>query len=258
MNKRWFVPIIALILVALCSGAALGLEPFAVREYVTDRAGMLSETQRQGLASELWKYDQATGNQILVVTVPSLEDREAVEFTEALFELNQPGQKGKDNGLILFVAQAERKIRIEVGYGLESVVPDGRAGTIIRDEISPRFRAGDFSGGITAGTVAIIRSITPDYRFSETAPPAPRPKRDRSFPAAFVVAMIIFGVVTVFGQRDRGQTHRRYRRGYSEPTYWGGGWPGGGGWSGSNRDRSGGGFRGGGGGFGGGGASGGW
>jgi uncharacterized protein len=255
MNKRWFIPIIALLLLALCSGAALALEPFAIREYVTDRAGMLSDTERQGLATELWKYDQATGNQILVVTVPSLEDRETVEFTEALFELNQPGQKGKDNGIILFVAQAERKIRIEVGYGLESVVPDGRAGTIIRDEISPRFKAGDFGGGISAGAISIIRAITPDYSFSESVP-APRRTKDRSFPAAFIVAMVLFGVVSIFGNRGRSQTYRRYRRGYSEPWYWGGGGSGGG-WSGGG-SGGGGGFSGGGGSFGGGGASGDW
>jgi uncharacterized protein len=260
MNKRWFSLIIAFLFLAGFAGAALALEPFPIKGYVTDRAGLMSEGERQQLGRELWKYDQDTGNQILVVTVPTLEDRETVEFTEALFELNKPGQKGKDNGIILFVAKAERKIRIEVGYGLESAVPDGKAGTIIRDAISPRFKAGDFGGGIRAGAAALIGAISPGYTLADQpAPVRSRPERDRSFPAALVVGLIIFAFVSMAGNRGNQVRQGRLRRGYSEPWYWGGGGFGGGsgsGWGGGS--GGGGGFSGGGGSFGGGGASGDW
>lgn len=264
MVKRWFSLIIAFLLLVGCAGATLALEPFPLKAYVTDRAGLLSESEQQQLGGELAQYDKATGNQLLVVTVPSLEDRELIEFTEALFQLNKPGQKGKDNGIILFVAKNERKLRFEVGYGLEGVVPDGKAGAIIREEISPRFKAGDYYGGIQAGMFAVIHAISPDYTIAgqdQPAPVAEKQRGDHSFPAALVVGLIIFGLVSMAGNRGNRTHQGRLRRGYSEPWYWGGGGGfggGSGGWPGGGGDSGGGGFSGGGGSFGGGGASGDW
>jgi uncharacterized protein len=257
MTKRWLAAIVALLLLAGMAGAALGLETFKIDRYVTDRAGLLSESENRQLAVMLDQYARDTGNQILVITVPTLENREVVEFTEELFALNRPGQEGKDNGALLLVAKAERKIRIEVGYGLEEALPDGKAGTIIREEISPRFKAGDFSGGITAGVGAMLTAISPDYQFSglpETRP-ARRTKRGLSpFSALVLLLIVIFS--SIFNRYDRLNTRRRYRSGYSEPWFWGGGGFGGGG--GGSDGFGGGGFGGGGGGFGGGGASGDW
>ncbi len=258
MNKRWISAIIAFLLVMAWAGSAWALEPFQLSRYVTDQAGLLSSSEQQALAQELGRYHQATTNQIVIVTVPSLEDRELVEFTEELFMLNKPGQKGKDNGIILFVAKAERKVRIEVGYGLEGVVPDGRAGTIIREAISPRFQAGDYYGGLQAGVVSLIQAISPDYQGLNEPAPAPQ-RRDRSLPVAWIVALIIAGLVTFNGNRSNRMHQGRHRRGFSEPWYWGGGggWSGGGGFGGGGGSDSGG-FSGGGGNFGGGGASGDW
>ena len=257
MSKRWISAIIAFLLVIALAGSAWALEPFELSRYVTDQAGLLSSSEQQELSQELGRYHQATTNQIVVVTVPSLEDRELVEFTESLFELNKPGQKGKDNGIILFVAKAERKVRIEVGYGLEGVVPDGRAGAIIREEISPRFKAGDYYGGLQAGVSSLIKSINPDYQGSNEPAPAPvRQRRDRSLPVAWIVAIIIAAFVTINGNRSNRMHQGRYRRGFSEPWYWGGG--GGGGFDGGSVGSDSGGFSGGGGDFGGGGASGDW
>ncbi len=164
MNKRWISGIIAFLLVISLGSAAWALEPFKLSEYVTDQAALLSVEEQQQLSQELSQYQAATTNQIVIVTVPSLEDRELVEFSESLFQLNKPGVKGKDNGIILLVAKTERQVRLEVGYGLEDVVPDGRAGTIIRDEISPRFKSGDYYGGLLAGANTLMKTITPDYQ----------------------------------------------------------------------------------------------
>jgi uncharacterized protein len=257
MRKRWLTGIITLLFLMGSVAAALALEPFSVNQYVTDQAGLLPEDASRQLARQLGQYARDTGNQLLVITLPTLENREIVEFTEALFKLNQPGQKGKDNGAVLLVAKAERKIRIEVGYGLEGVLPDGKAGTIIREEIASRFKAGDFSGGIIAGVGAMIRAITPDYSLDSLPETRPAPRRtERGLsPFAVLIFIIIFVMSSVFNRFGRINQRRRYRSGYSEPWYWGGGGPfggSGGGWG------DGGGFSGGGGGFGGGGASGDW
>ena len=255
MNKRWFSLIIALFLMGWFSIAALGMEPFQISQYVTDRAGLLSRNEQARLSEALYQYDKATSNQILVVVVPSLEGEDLVDFTEGLFELNKPGVQGRDNGIIFLVAQDEREIRIEVGYGLEEPVPDGRAGSIIRNQIAPRFQGGDYYGGITAGVYSIIKSITPDYSIEGYQGNPVRRREGGSFGSALIVALIIAFLSIFSGYRSNQTYHRRYYRGYSETRYWGGGGFGGG--FGGGRS-GGGGFRGGGGSFGGGGASGGW
>jgi uncharacterized protein len=246
------------VLVLWCAGAALGLEAFKITRYLSDQAGLLSQAQGDRIAGLLADYAQKTGNQLLVVTVPALEGEELTDYAERLFERNHPGEKGKDNGLIMVIARDERKIRLEVGYGLEAAVPDGKAGTIIRDEITPRFKEGDYYSGIVSGITAIITAVSPDYTFSSggTLPVRER-KRDNSLPSALVVALVIF-LFTAFGNMRERQYHRSRRsRGFSEPWYWGGGGGFGGG-SGGFGGGSDGGFSGGGGGFGGGGAGSSW
>lgn len=248
------IVIIAVLFLMALSSCALAIEPFKVTQYVTDQAQILSESERAQLSDQLGQYAEKTGNQFLVITVPSLENGDLVDFTEKLFALNKPGQKGVDNGLILFIAINERKIRFEVGYGLEEKLPDGKAGAIIREDIAPYFKAGDYYSGIMAGVNSAISAMTPGYQMS-SAEPRQAPKKDSAFPAAFLVAIIIF-VISLFG--GRGSHRRRYGRGYSEPWYWGGGGGFGGSGGGGFGGGSSGGFSGGGGSFGGGGASGGW
>lgn len=259
MKKRWFSLIIALFLVGWFSTAAFGMEAFKISQYVTDRAGILSQSEQARLSQELYRYAEATGNQLLVVVLRSLEGEELVDFTERLFELNRPGVKGKDNGLILLVSLAERKIRIEVGYGLEETVPDGKAGSIIRNEIAPRFQQGDYYGGITAGVYSLMKSISPDYKIESLQRTPVQRRGESSLPSALVVALIIILFTFLSGFHGNRTYHRRYRRGYNGTDYWGGRGFGGGfgsGFGGGSSD--GGGFKGGGGRYGGGGASGGW
>ncbi len=256
MNKRWFSLIIALFFIGQFSIATWGMEAFKINQYVTDQVGILTESEQTGLSQELYQYAENTGNQILVVIIPSLKGDDLEGFTEKLFEHNKPGLKGKDNGLILLVAKEEQKIRIEVGYGLEESVPDGRAGMIIRNEITPRFQNGDFYGGIRAGVYTIIKSISPDYNIEGYQATPVRRKKSSSFPSAFIVAMILVLFSFFSSLRNNRNNQRRYRRGYSDTGYWGGGFGSGGGFGGGS--SGGGGFSGGGGSFGGGGASGGW
>ncbi|HEX3044960.1 MAG TPA: TPM domain-containing protein, partial [Bacillota bacterium] len=253
MNRKWrslsciCSLFIAIVFVFTVGMAAFGLEPFKITEYVTDRAGILSENDRSQIASQLADYADATGNQILVVTIPSLEGEDLIDFTEQLFTLNKPGQKGKDNGLILLIAQQERQIRIEVGYGLEGPVPDGKAGAIIREQISPYFKAGDFYNGIFAGVNAIIQAITPEYNLTNPVPSPETRSHPRNSSAGAVVGLIIAFIILIFGNLGNNR-RRRFRRGYSEPWFWGGGGGrrGGGGFGGFGGGSSGGGGFGGG------------
>ena len=100
----------------------------------------------------------------MVILIPSLEGHDLIQVTEDYFRQNKPGQKEKDNGLILLVAKQERQIRIEVGYGLETKIPDGKAGAIIKDEIIPCFKDNDYNDGVINGVKAIITAIDPAYR----------------------------------------------------------------------------------------------
>jgi uncharacterized protein len=248
--------VLAAVFILAISVAAFGLKPFKVGEYVTDQAGILSDATRTQLATLLDEYGKQTTNQILVVTVPSLEGDNEIDFTEELFKLNQPGQKGKDNGIIFMVAVEDRKMRIEVGYGLEGEVPDGKAGTIMREQVAPYFKQGDYNSGITSGTFALIQAITPDYPLPSKPGSGPTPTSDSgndglSIPGIIII-MAIIGIISWLSSL---RNTRRVRRGYSEPWFWGGG--GGGGFSGGS-GGSGGGFSGGGGSFGGGGSSGSW
>ncbi len=264
--KRKLSLIIALFLLLGLIAPVWALTPFKISEYVTDQAEMLSAAEEETLAVKLSNFAKQTSNQLLIVTLKSLEDQDVVDFTEQLFKLNKPGQAEKDNGLILLIAKAERKTRIEVGYGLEEKVPDGKAGWIIRDQINPHLKTGNYYAGILAGVNTIISEITGEAPPADSANPGftktRAKKKDNALPFAFLIAVVIF---IISGVRNRAMQRRSFRGGYSEPWYWGsgfdlgrgGGFGGGSSWGGNSggSDTS---FGSGGGDFGGGGASGDW
>jgi len=126
---------------------------------VTDNAEILSLDVRQTLTEALKAHEEKTGNQIAVLTIPSLEGESIEEYAVAIFNAWKLGQKGKDNGVLIVVSPNDRRLRIEVGYGLEGTLPDGMAGSIIRQHITPRFKTGDYNGGIRAGVSAIIQVL---------------------------------------------------------------------------------------------------
>ncbi len=228
---------------------------------VSDYAGVLQTAERQQLESYLAERERATGAQVAIAIFPSLEGESLEDFSLQVADKWRIGQKGLDNGVILLVFLRERKVRLEVGYGLEATIPDIVAGQIIRDVIAPRFREGRYGAGLDAAAHAIYQRID-DVR-SGKAPPVRRP-RQTSLPIVGFFALLVVVLIMLGMEASRSQRFVN-RRGYTGGS---GGWsppiimpmPGPG-WGGRRRDDDdigGGGFSGGGGDFGGGGASGGW
>jgi len=237
----------------------LAARPVEPKGYVTDNARALTPETSQKIESILATLERQTSAEVAVVTVPSLEGNNIEEYAVELFKKLGLGKKGKDNGVLFLIAPAEKKLRIEVGYGLEGIIPDGVAGRIIRDNVVPFFRQGDMDHGIYNGTLAVAQIIAKDAGVNFSLPPAEAP----SFPSErvdyglirFVVFLIVF--IFVFLTRILGGRRRGRGRGFLGGWWLGGGGFSGGGWS--SGGFGGGGFGGfGGGSSGGGGASGGW
>jgi uncharacterized protein len=123
---------------------------------VTDNAEILSPAMRSSLTEQLKSHEERTGNQLAVLTVPTLEGESIEDYAVAVFAAWKLGKKGKDNGVLIIVVPNERRMRIEVGYGLEGTLTDGAAGRIIRNAMAPRFKAGDYDGGVEAGVKNVI------------------------------------------------------------------------------------------------------
>jgi uncharacterized protein len=230
--------------------------PAAPRDYVIDLAGVIDDSSKARLNALLLELEQKTTAQVLVLTVQSLDGQSVEEFAFNTKEKWKLGQKGKDNGVLIIVAVKDRKYRIEVGYGLESVLPDSLVGSIGREYFVPYFRRGDYSSGIYSGTVAVIRTIATHEGVrianGETAAP-PRGAvtgRPIGIFQAVVFGLLALVAVILF------ITHPRQCFLILLFSQMGGGR---GGWSGGSGGFGGGSFGGGGGGSGGGGgASGGW
>ena len=251
------------ILLFVFASAACGADkiPPAPTRYFTQTTRLVSPAAAEALNQKLEEFEKKTSSQILVVIFPRLPERAALEdFTVRAAQAWRVGQKAKDNGAILFIFVADRKIRIEVGYGLEGAIPDAIAKRIIDDEMRPRFQRGDMEGGVIAGANALMQAAQGEYQGTGTTV-AQRGRTGRVPCGSGIVMAIV--LVLLFSAMARGlgggtMYHRRRRRHGHWGTPWipMGGWGGGGGrgggWSG------GGGFSGGGGRFGGGGASGGW
>ena len=234
--------------------------PPAPAARLNDYAGLLSAADRDRIEAQLAARERATGAQLFIAIFPSLEGESLEDFSIKLAERWRAGQKGLNNGVILVVFARDRKLRFEVGYGLEPVVPDIVAGQIIRDVIAPRFREGNYAAGLSAAIDAVYGRIE-----GKPAPPPSSKRRENQLPIVgfAVVALIIVFILGSEMFRSRrfvgGHGYTGGRGGWVPPIIFfpggGGGWRGGGGGGGGD----GGGFSGGGGGgFGGGGASGDW
>lgn len=207
---------------------------------VVDPANMISTSDEKKLNTLLATHEKATTNQVVVVTVNNLQDNTIENFGYQLGRHWGIGQKDHNNGVLLIVANSERKVRIEVGYGLEGTLTDAIAANIIQTIILPKFKQGQFSSGILIGTTAIIEALGGQYQ-----PQALTKRRNSNINVGGIVFfLILFILFFLFSARERDKYGIEYG---------GGRFGGGGGYS-----SGGGGFFGGGGGFGGGGASGGW
>ena len=254
---------VALLAAASARAAKEDTLPPKPARYVTDKAGVLGG-RAESINSQLEEFEKETSNQIVVWVDRRIPENFTLEeFTVAAARKWQVGQAGRNNGAVLFVFTEDRKMRIEVGYGLEGSLPDALAHRIQEEEILPRFRAGDYGGGIAAGVAAMIAATKGEYMGTGSTV-ASRSQRRRSrgsggfggciSPLFFLIFFLLIPLLRLSSWRTYG------RRGW-----WGGGggWGGfggfggggGGGWSGGG---GGGGFSGGGGSFGGGGSSGSW
>jgi len=254
----------------VCAAIAADSLPPKPARYVTDGAGILSPQTSAALNARLEAFERETSNQVLVVTMPAVPaDYVMEDFTQRTAESWGVGRKQTDNGVVLFVFPRDRKTRIEVGYGLEGVLPDVTGKRIIQNEIVPAFRAGDYDAGITRGVDAIQRAIRGEYQGTGRTV-AEEEVFDPSGIALFMtIFFLVVFVIMVAKLRNELKNGTYYgpsgRRDVWSPPFGGGSWGsssgrssggfGGGGFGGGS---SGGGFSGGGGGFGGGGASGSW
>lgn len=242
-----------LVLVSLQAAAADKPVPF-LSGHVVDEAGMIPEDARQRIDQKLIAFEQSTSAQVAVLTVESLDGDPLEDYSMRVVETWKLGKKEKDNGVLLLIAEQDRKMRIEVGYGLEGELTDLESGRIVDNVIRPDFQKGDFAGGIEHGVDSILGALGGGEVPAE--PPA-RPVADRGGPDGmiFIIFIVIFLFIVL---RSRGGGGRRGPWGGG--GFWGGGFGGGsfGGGRGGGGGFGGGGFSGGGGSFGGGGASGSW
>ncbi|HTG81060.1 MAG TPA: TPM domain-containing protein [Geobacteraceae bacterium] len=176
------------------SASALDVPP--LRAHVNDYAHMLSPGATQELEQRLAAFERSDSTQIVVLTIPTLAGENLEEYSIKVAEAWRIGQKGIDNGAILLLARQEHKVRIEVGRGLEGKLTDLVSGRIIRGEIAPRFRTGDFDGGVAAGVAAIMAVVKGEY----TAQPREmRPARRGGHPLHSLFTLAIFlAVACVF------------------------------------------------------------
>ncbi len=208
---------------------------------VVDTAGLLSASTRQQITQQLAEHEKQTTNQIVVVTLTHLQGYSIEEFGYQLGRHWGIGQKDTNNGVVLLVAKKERKIRIEVGYGLEGALTDALAANIINTVIKPQFKKGKFNQGLSKGVTAIIAAIGGEYKANKIK------ESSGKYCWVFITLFLLFWKVSkiFLPIPNRNNSLNNYANRGS-------------GLFGSSGGSSGGGFSGGGGGFGGGGASGGW
>jgi uncharacterized protein len=250
--------VIVALLAAIATAFALQLPPLTGR--IVDQANIIQPATRSTIEQKLADLEAKSGIQIAVATVNSLEGQDIEPYANELFRSWKLGEKTKNNGVLLLVAPNERRVRIEVGYGLEGTLTDALSKVIISNAIAPRFKTGDFSGGISRGVDDIITVLTTDASEWQKRPALRLDNQQPFDRASLILIAACIGLFTLL------LVSRTFRwiflnivlnilassggsSGYSGGGGGGGGFSGGGG---------GGGFSGGGGSSGGGGASGSW
>jgi uncharacterized protein len=247
-----------LTLLLIVASTALASEPKfpLLSGRVVDDAGVLSASTQGELTDMLAAHERATGQQVVVVTLDSLQGYPIEDYGYQLGRYWGIGQKGKNTGAILIVAPMEHKVRIEVGYGLEGTLTDAICSTIIQNYILPSFKRADFNAGVIAGTRSILAVLG--------GQPVPAVVTAHTSSLAVFLPFLVLLLIQIIIAEARARVPHPPRAAYSpdyDGAYWGpgvsgqgrGGWGGGGFYGGG-----GGGFSGGGGSFGGGGASGSW
>ena len=247
---------------ALAPALAKDLPIPALTGRVVDQASILNQQQERDLTSKLAALERKSGDQVVVVTLKSLQGRPIEDWGLALGRGWGIGQKGKDNGVLLIVAPNDRELRIEVGYGLEGTLPDATANAIINNVVVPRFKAGNMYGGINDGVDAIGRALAGESPSFANKPANASSSRPLPFTTIAFFFFVVFVMIVSQVKSERRRRRRRLGGDDNDDDDTSSGWYWGGGSFGSSSDSSsgssGGGFSGGGGSFGGGGSSGRW
>ncbi|OYV92999.1 MAG: hypothetical protein B7Z68_09230 [Acidobacteria bacterium 21-70-11] len=198
------LPLLVAALLATPLAAAVEV-PF-LSGHVNDTAAMIPAGVREQIETKLAAFEKTKGAQVVVLTVPSLNGEPIEDYSIKVAQTWKLGRKGVDDGVLFLVARDDRRMRIEVGYGLEAKLTDAQCGRILDDVVRPAFRSGDFGGGVEAGVEAITGTIE-----GKAVIPAPPPLRPRSLAAAplpvrlfgtlmFVVVIGVFSAVALFGK----------------------------------------------------------
>ncbi len=257
---RWLAPL--LFFIASLAFAAANYPPLTGR--IVDQANIIPPSTRSAIETKLKDLEDKSGIQLVVASVDSLGGLDIETYANGLFRAWKLGEAKKNNGVLFLIAPNERKMRIEVGYGLEGTLTDALSKIIIATAVAPRFKAGDYGAGVERGVEGIIEVLSGDSaEWTKRARGPQSTSFDELAPLIFFALFLFIVVWMARSARGRPGAYRGYRRGgppiiVLPPSggYWGdsssGGWSGGGGWS------DGGGFSGGGGSSGGGGASGDW
>jgi len=174
---------------------------------VVDNAEVLKPATRERIAALSKAHEDKTTNQVVVLTIPTLGGESVEEFANRVFQSWKLGQKGKDNGVLVVVAPQDRKMRIEVGYGLEGTLPDVTASRIIRNVMTPAFRANDFDKGVGEGVAAIVATLEGDTgsaaKFADAPSGAKKPAFEVDTPdmpwyMRILLGCFIFGIIGLF------------------------------------------------------------
>jgi uncharacterized protein len=193
MSRVWRTPTRLIVFLGLLLTPLLvpALDVPSLTGRVVDLAGVLPPQDVQHLSERLKVHEEKTGNQVAVLILPSLEGEPLEEYSHRVATAWKLGHKGTDNGVLLLVALKERKLRIEVGYGLEGTLTDLRSSRIIRQEIVPRFKGGDIPGGVRAGTDAILKTIEGTYEAADEI-------RRRETTETDVLHYVVLGIIVGF------------------------------------------------------------
>jgi len=178
------------LLFCLTAGAAVGVPELSSR--VTDLTATLSAEQVSALENKLAAFEAKKGSQIAVLMVPTTQPKDIAEFGIEVADLWQVGRKGVDDGVILIVAKDDRKLRLEVGYGLEGVIPDAVAKRVIAETITPYFKGGDYAGGIDAGITQLMALIEGE------ALPAPSASSNEGLGEGAFIFILMGGLIAGF------------------------------------------------------------
>jgi uncharacterized protein len=242
VHPQWLFLFVALVLLVSAQCFAEPQIP-TLKQRVTDQTGTLSSSEMNTLEGILKQFEDSTSNQVVVLIIPTIEDYPIEEYAYKTAMQNKLGTAEHKNGILFLIVKEDKKLRIEVGYGLEGALPDATCSYIIRNEVIPYFKTGDYYGGVSAGVASIIKATRGEYQAAEKK----RTGKKSIGSIGRLVVMILFFVLFPLFRRRRG-------------FFFGGMGGFGSGFGGGSFGSGGGfgGFSGGGGSFGGGGASGSW